>query len=215
VADSILLALAVLGTFAFTIALNWTVSARNLLPMAPFIGVLAVRWIERNNSRDPSRAPAKLWFALVIALAPLSILVLRADVKLAQSARDASTMIHDFDLSAGSPKVWFEGHWGFQYYMQQWGALPVDVNASHCAKGDLLVIAWDNANISHIPARAVRWIGRAGPLPGYWLASLHLQLMAGFHSDLYGPLPFAIGNGRPERYDIYLLEHNLIFGEPE
>ena len=22
--------------------------------------------------------------------------------------------------------MWFEGHWGFQYYMQQWGAIAFD-----------------------------------------------------------------------------------------
>jgi 4-amino-4-deoxy-L-arabinose transferase-like glycosyltransferase len=218
-ADSVLLVLAVFGTFAFIIAFNWTVSARNVLPMSPFIAVLAVRWIERARRDDdaktptPARAPARGWYVAITALLPVAVLVLRADVRLAESEHDAAMMVHDFAIAAGSPKVWFQGHWGFQYYMQQWGAQPVDVNSSHCAKGDLLVLAWDNSNISYIPARAVRKLARVAPLPTYRIASLHLQMMAGFHSDLYGPLPFAIGDGRAERFDIYVLEHNLIFGE--
>jgi hypothetical protein len=144
------------------------------------------------------------------------LLVLRADVRLAQSARDASTMVRDFAMTAGARKVWFEGHWGFQYYMQQWGAEPVDVNRSTLPKGDVLVLAWDNANISRIPGKSLRRIGRITDLPEYWIASLHLRLMAGFHSDLYGPLPFAFGKGGAERYDIYRLEHELNFQpEPE
>jgi hypothetical protein len=212
-ADAVLLALGVVGTFVFIIAFNWTVSARNYLPMAPLIAVLAVRWIERQ----PGSAAGirRLWFGVVTAMAPIAVVVLHADVKLAQSARDAAGMVHDFAIAAGSPKVWFQGHWGFQYYMQQWGAMPVDQVSSRCAKGDLMVIAWDNVNIQSFSSRAVRRLGRVEPLPWYWIASMHLQLMAGFHSDSFGPLPFAVGNGRPERYDIYMLEHNLIFGEPE
>jgi len=214
-ADSILLVLAVFGTFAFIIAFNWTVSARNVLPMAPFIGVLAVRWIERArmDATTPALAPAKGWFIAVAALLPVAVLVLRADVRLAESEHDAAMMVHDFAIAAGSPRVWFQGHWGFQYYMQQWGAQEVDMNSSHCAKGDLLVLAWDNTNISDIPTRAVRRLARVKPLPTYWIASLHLQMMAGFHSDLYGPLPYAIGNGRAERFDIYVLEHDLVFSQ--
>ncbi len=41
---------------------------------------------------------------------------------------------------------------------------------------------------------------------------MHLQTTAGFYSDRYGPLPFAFGKVRPDRYDIYELQRNLIFG---
>jgi hypothetical protein len=45
-ADSLLLALWVLGTFVFTAFLNWTVNARSVLPLNPAAGILLARRLD-------------------------------------------------------------------------------------------------------------------------------------------------------------------------
>jgi hypothetical protein len=39
------------------------------------------------------------------------------------------------------------------------------------------------------------------PLP--WLATMNLQVGAGFYADVFGPLPFAFGRVPPERFTVY------------
>src|SRR4029077_15897299 len=86
-----------------------------------------------------------LWWPLLPA-ALVSLLVTTADYKLANTARLASSDFQKrFQTEPGT--VWFEGHWGFQYYMEQWRAKPVDQNERGIVSGDLLIIPVNNTNI--------------------------------------------------------------------
>jgi hypothetical protein len=210
-ADAVLVAAAVLGTFVFVVALNWTVSARNILPMAPFLAVVGVRRLG-TTEREGLASGRWAWRA-VVAMVPISLAVAYADDQAARGAREASDQIH-IEATALHRTVWFQGHWGFQYYMQQWGAKPVD-NGGRCAAGELMVIPWDNTNISTLPARALRKLGRIAPWQPPWISTCHRQSMAGFYSDRFGAIPFAFGPVKPDRYDLYEAQFNIIFDEPD
>src|SRR5262249_46537131 len=47
-AVSVLLLLWLLGIFIFTVAVNWTINGRSLLPAVPAVGILAARRLERR-----------------------------------------------------------------------------------------------------------------------------------------------------------------------
>jgi 4-amino-4-deoxy-L-arabinose transferase-like glycosyltransferase len=198
-ADALLLSLGILGTFVFVVALNWTVSARTVLPMAPLIGIVIAR---QAGTHRFSRGAA--WS--VIALLPISLAVAHADEQLARSARDASEIIRQ---KAQGQIVWFQGHWGFQYYMQQWGARPLDARSTVCMPGEILVAPANNSNPYPVPAGAISEIGRLELWQPRWLGTLDLKLGAGFYSDISGPLPFAFGVGSADRYEVYRIEHTL------
>jgi 4-amino-4-deoxy-L-arabinose transferase-like glycosyltransferase len=195
-ADSILLGLWVTGTLLFAVLFNWTVNARSLLPAVPAVGILIARRLERRPRPLPGARilpAAQLAAALVLSLA-----VAWADWRLADSARTAAA-----NLSAaggGSGTLWFEGHWGFQHYMEAQGARALDWRRSRLAPGDRVAIPIDNANVVALPADAVvhRAIRDFPVLP--FLATLSPPLRAGFYLDDWGPLPFAFGRVPPERY---------------
>ena len=52
--------------------------------------------------------------------------------------------------------LWFQGHWGFQYYAQEIGAKPLDVTRSVVDNGDVLVVPKSAPNIFVIPEGALR-----------------------------------------------------------
>ena len=195
-----LLALWVGGIFVFSIFFNWTVSARSLLPMAPAVAILIFRRLERSRAEWPGAINFSF-----IAPAILSLLVAQADFQQAGAARNAAQQI--CTQAAPAPgRVWFEGHWGFQYYMQAAGAWPLDSGRLEQLPGDFVVIPGQNSNTGLLPDKiaTLEHIVVAANFP--WLATLSTQTGAGFYSDRWGPLPFAFGIIPPEKFYVYILK---------
>ena len=141
-ARSWLLGLWVLGTFLFTAFFNWSVNARSILPMAPAVGILIVRRLERTILADRN-----IWLRGVLpclaASAALALLVERSDFLLAAAVRQTA---QDVCANCESPDrtLWFQGHWGFQYYMQDGGAYPFDKKHSFLKPGDNFALPANN-----------------------------------------------------------------------
>jgi 4-amino-4-deoxy-L-arabinose transferase-like glycosyltransferase len=115
-----LLTLWVAGTFVFAAFANWTVNGRSLLPMLPAVGILlARRWQHAGKLRPRALA------AGVTASALLALLVAQSDFQLAVAVR-RSAQESMARYGQNQAAVWFEGHWGFQYYMEKLGATAVD-----------------------------------------------------------------------------------------
>jgi hypothetical protein len=194
-AGSWLLALWVLGTFAFAAFFNWTVNGRAVLPMAPAVAILLARRLELSRPA----LPAGITFSLA-ACAALGLLAATADFQLAGNARKCADRVK---AAAGSKRVWFQGHWGFQYYMQACGFLPLDANGSTVAVGDILIIPVENSNTGPPDANETTLVGVFN-LPAYpWLVTFNHDIGAGFYSSLLGPLPFAFGRMPPEHTMAY------------
>jgi hypothetical protein len=102
--------------------------------------------------------------------------------------------------------LWFQGHWGFQYYMQQFGGTPVDFKNSPLKLGDLVAVPSNNTNLlPPDPDKSV--LADTFTASGLgWLATMDATSGAGFYSSVWGPLPFAFGRVPPEEARVYQLK---------
>ena len=113
--------------------MNWSITSRTILPMAPAVMILLIRQFKqlcRVSAESlpilPLRSAAATWWPLLPAALfhfwsrrQITNLPIRHGLPPAPSRIDSGT---------SQVTVWFEGHWGFQYYMEQWKAKPVDRN---------------------------------------------------------------------------------------
>jgi len=202
-ADAWLLACWVAGTLAFAAFLNWTVAARALLPLAPAVAILLARRLEAL----PPGTQAPRWLRPELALvlpAAVALLIAQADVAQAKAVRQTVRGWRDL-AGPGGTQVWFEGHWGFQYYMEQSGARALDRREPGFAKGDLLVIPENNTNTRHPPGVITRRLGRVEQHGSRWISVLNTRAGGGFYSTDSGPLPFSFGSTWPEAVTVYEL----------
>lgn len=208
-AKSLLLVLWVLGTFVFASMVNWTVSERNLLPMAPAAGILISRRLARRTQDSSKLNRAGVVFALVPALS-LSLLVTLADYTWASEMFKAVQHIRAFSPNAGK-HLWFQGHWGFQYYMEQIGGEPLDFTSSAVNGGDLFASPSFNTNLDTMSGVALEMVDESQTNPLSWLSVMDPQLGAGFYASAFGPLPYVFGRVEAESYWIYTFKQNKRF----
>jgi 4-amino-4-deoxy-L-arabinose transferase-like glycosyltransferase len=200
---SCLLASWVLGTFLFAIFFNWIVNARSILPMAPAVGILIARRLETGVLAGKKIRDGETQICLV-AGALLALLVTRADFRLATTVRQSAEQTFA-QCGQGTETLWFEGHWGFQYYMEKLGAKEVAAQKSMPASGDFLAIPLNNSNMTPPDSgRAHPWKALLFQGPR-WMATTGKEVGAGFYASLWGPLPFAFGHVAPETVLVYVL----------
>lgn len=199
-ADSLFLFLWMIGTFAFAGFINWTTNGRSILPMIVPAGILITRLLERRStSTRHGRLPAPIM--PLAAAAALSLAVTWADFTFAEAGRTGAQMIQE-KYAASADNAWFEGHWGFQYYMQQRGAKALEVRRNlRLGRSDILVVPTTNTNVYPIAPGSTMLEPVDVPVCG-WLATMNFGVGAGFYSDALGPLPFAFGSIPAERFKI-------------
>lgn len=189
-ADSLLLVCWVLGTFIFSAFLNWIVSGRSLLPLAIPAAILVVRRLEQRKNSGTTFSPIAV-FAPTAVGALLAIWVTAADYSFAAAPQIAAHAIHSA-YANDSHRLWFEGHWGFQYYMEKKGATALDLQHLHLNQGDHIAMPSDNSNVYELkePVAELETFSIPG---GGWLTTMNKEIGAGFYASLWGPLPFAFG----------------------
>jgi len=190
----------VTGTFAFACVACWQMSSRYLLPMLPAAAILLVRRLEfRKLLHGGNRVGlllGPLAFSLVIAL-----MAAGADFQLANSVRAAAFHIQK-EAGATSHAIWFEGHWGFQYYMEQQGAKAVDFWHMPFVTSDAIVMPMGNSRVYAPPKDGLEHWFEYENESSKWLTTMNQTCGAGFYSDDWGPLPYAFCRVPPERYVI-------------
>ncbi len=199
-----LLALWIFGTFLFTAFFNWTVNGRSLLPMAPAVGILLARHLEQKVL-----AGRKAWTRGVvicfIAGAAFALLATCADFLLATAVRRSAQQVCA-KYARESRMLWFQGHWGFQYYMNALGASALDFKHSAIKAGDNLAFPRNNTNVFPPYPQKVTTLD-VFTIPGpHLLATLNETIGGGFYSSVLGPLPFAFGHVPPEKVFVVALE---------
>lgn len=200
-AETLMLLLWVLGTFAFCL-LNWTINGRAVLPMIPALAILLLRRIELLTGSNKLRLN---WFFGAAAL--LSLLVSFADYQLANSGRAAAAEIQNKFGRSPSVAVWFQGHWGFQYYAEANGLIPFDSEQPKTGPGDLMVLPFNNTNLKPIPENAIERVATLEMPVAPWIATMSRTVGAGFYMDILGPLPFSFGSVPPEKYYVVRFKH--------
>ncbi len=198
---SILLLLWVSGTFVFAFAVNWTISGRTILPLIPAAAILFVRRVEFSVGMDEKKFTWKLFLPLTFSLA-IALMVAYADFRLAGSACRAARILTQ-KLTPISRAIRFQGHWGFQYYIQKRGGNALDRSDLKLLSREIIIIPVFNSYLFPLPPSRVerRYIYRF-PVFG-WATTMNSHCGAGFYSDGWGPLPFVFCPVPPEEYWVY------------
>jgi 4-amino-4-deoxy-L-arabinose transferase-like glycosyltransferase len=191
--EALLLTLWVCGTLAFATWFNWSITARTLLPMVPAVAILTVAQLEHVQKRGWVK------YLPLFGAAILSMLIAAADYRQANCARTAARL-YQRRFGAEANNVRFLGHWGFQYYMEQWGAKPFDRNNPQFVRGNILVGSFSDPNLAEVLAQKAVTLDETvlGVLP--FIATSRLGTGASFYSSFGGPLPWIIKKIPPERY---------------
>lgn len=201
-ADSLLLMLWIVGTFVFTGFLNWAINARSVLPLIPAAAILLARRVDILRASSLRWRPGMLAIPLAVAGA-VSIWLTWADTEQANSARTAATLIEQKTRNQPGA-VWFTGHWGFQYYMESFGARAVVVDDPPQRPGDFLAVAGNDRLFELRPEFVTSRYAIQIPMR-LGITTIQRELGPGFYSSDLGPLPFAIGPVPPERYELIRL----------
>ncbi len=201
--DSLMLLMWILGTFLFATFINWTVNGRSLLPIAPVVGILIVRRME-VISTGPN--PERMWYRirLLIPAAGIALLTVYADYSHAETAKKAAEEISD-KYSPASHSLWFEGHWGFQYYMELQGGKPLKYANTRLSRGEILIIPWNNTGNQPLRSEIAPQVEKITLTPYPWTTCMNYIAGAGFYSDIFGPLPYVFTTVRDEVYSIYII----------
>jgi hypothetical protein len=200
-AEAALLLAWVAGTFVFAAFLNWTINARSVLPLLPALGIVIARRL------DVLGAGALVRFASLAPAAALALTVAAADRGMAEDARRTAESL-GAQYRAQPHNVWFEGHWGFQYYMQSYGFRPVDRARSELARGSVLARPTHNTNVFAVSEDALRRVETLENAPRL-VTVMDPDAGAGFYSSLWGPLPYAFGGASADRTEVSELTQHL------
>jgi len=191
---SILLLLWVVGVLVFVCAVNWTVSGRNFLPLAPAAALLIVRRLE---FRQAGGLQGFCW-PLSLSLA-LALMVAWADWRSAGLAREVAVKLTS-QLAPRFHDIAFEGHWGFQYYMEQLGGEPFKRKPLVLKSNQAIVVPLNNTSLFRLPDNLVETNAEFNFTPAKWLCLQNSRAGAGYYSDGWGPIPFVFGPAPPETY---------------
>ena len=200
-ADSLLLGLWVFGTFAFAAFLNWTVNARSVLPLIPAVGILLARRLDALGIVLAKPLQLKVAAALLVSGA-IAFWVAWADADLANSARQTATALAQRTKNP-TGTVWFQGHWGFQYYAEPLGMRPLDFTQSTPNPGDLLIVPKGDYTTHAPPSRFVASDELVEVTLSQPVITMRSEMEAGFYASSYGVLPFAFGAVPPVQYHLY------------
>jgi hypothetical protein len=177
-----------LGCLSQVIFVGSFVAARYLLPTL----LPAILLVSHRGRRATAIG------ALIAAV--LSLTVAFADLELARAYRHAAARLHASHGASGA-ELRFQGHWGFQYYLERDGHRPLyQGGARELSVGDVIAIPRFHANVSSRLGVLRRWDGkRVVPAGQIFLMGkvpatvLHQETGAGFYSSHRKPLPFSWG----------------------
>jgi hypothetical protein len=173
-------------------------AAKYLLPGVPAAALLVVRHAARVSQR---RFP--LVVALLMALGWISgTLIVIGDTTLASSQRDAVERLVVPRVHRGL-KVWAGGQWAFLAYAEDAGARALANTPPLPGPGDYIVISRLDyyGAFDGLPFR--RELLNRQPDRRCGVFVLNRGFHAGFYSIRFGYLPFAIGCGEVNSYDLY------------
>jgi hypothetical protein len=172
--------------------------AKYLLPGVPAAALLIVLHAARVRQR---RYP--LMVALVVALGWISgALIVVGDTTLASSQREAVDRLIAPRIHRGFT-VWAGGQWAFLAYAEEAGAQALANTPPLPGPGDIIVVSRLDyyGMLLRLPIRLELLNTQTDRRCGVFV--LNRPLGAGFYSNRFGYLPFAIGCGEVNAYDLY------------
>jgi 4-amino-4-deoxy-L-arabinose transferase-like glycosyltransferase len=156
------------------------IAPKYLLPALPAAAILAAHGLDRMASRT------RILALLAGVGTTLGLLILMADARMAGTARTAAAQLIRPRAEAGE-RVWYAGHWGFHWYAEAAGAMPLTVDPPFPSRGDIVVGSTVDRPVGLLAVLPRTLIETWGSLePAGQVMSRH----AGFYSDLWGLLPW-------------------------
>lgn len=156
-------------------------AAKYVLPAVPAVAVLAAHGLDRLRQRGAVLA------VIVSAGTVLGVLILRADARMAGTARDAAARLIRPRVEAGE-RVWFAGHLGFHWYAENAGAVSIAIEPPHPEVGDILVAqTFDEPGmLCFLPRESLEDHGDTQPSGRI----MSRRASAGFYSNIWGLWPW-------------------------
>lgn len=192
---SIILVAWIVGIFLFAGVFNWTINARSFLPMAPAVAILTVRRLERLSG---GFGPGHWFFIPIFPGLLISLCLVLADYRTANLTK---SVVEQISAKYQSPnyQLWFNGHGGFQYYMEAQGARAVDAKHSTLQPQDVVAVLWASGGYVLLPPGSVAPLAVMAPQShsGMTLSGTSRYGLAGFYDADWGPVPFTIGEADP------------------
>lgn len=196
---SVLVVLWIAGITIFCGFVNWTINVRALLPMTPAIALLLARALADTQPGWWRRAGA---FVIAIAGGALSVALVHFDARYANLDREAASAAIE-RLSDVPGKKWFQGHWGFQWYMESGGFTHIDLGGvtpqDLMGRNDLILLGLhpddycvskqDDKLIELGPPVASLAFEARTAMP-VWGATMNREAGAGFYDAYFGELPY-------------------------
>lgn len=186
---------------AAPVVIYFHLPSKYLLPSVPAAMILMVRLLP-HSSRTTAR-----WLlpSMVAASALLGLLILIGVRDLAEIQRRAVTDLIVPHLSRGE-RVWFSGHWGFQWYAELAGAKPVTLEPPLPEHGDIIVVSW--IDVLRFPNQwSARTVIQDMVYPGNGVGRvMDSKAGAGFFSNLWGYMPWVWGSGDTSHFEVWRVE---------
>lgn len=197
-AKAVMLLAWIAGPFLFAGVANWTVNGRTLLPTVPAVTLLFFNFLKEPGIKHKQLSTC----TALLLTAAISAFLLIADYKSANAARHCANYIAEH--YKGYPgDVTFQGHWGFQYYMQHRGYIHVDINRFDIKKDDIMIVP-SNQNLLPISLSLpdLFTVREVIETDTFRCAGVNTP-PAGFYASTYGPAPFLFGPKFSEIYVVY------------
>ena len=171
--------------------------AKLLIFSAPAMGIA----IARRTRWEIRNALQTVYLVAIVGVClTTSILIIRADQKLAQIGREGGAVVAE-QIRSGKT-VWSDGGWGFQWYSIQAGAQPLARTAPFPQRGDVIVSSLEGRLRAQLYPRATLVSRKIFSAPG---GRIHGE-GAGFYSNVVGPLPWVWGTKEFGRIEVWRLD---------
>jgi hypothetical protein len=192
---------------AFPVTLYIHCPPKYLVPSAPAAALLLVRELYRPGRPGSlllsAQRRSRLLLASCVAGALVGLLVVHTDANFADLGRRAAAELIAPRVQAGQ-RVWFAGHWGYQWYAERSGAQPLTstpplpqpgdiVVASSRAEGHYIELLPNRVSIAHLADSSFG--GRV----------MAREVGAGFFSNGAGLYPWMVSTRPLDRYDVFLV----------
>lgn len=178
----------------------WSVLARMIVfLMPPLVFAMA-------RSLEASWNPAwlnRFYAASLCFMTILSLTLAGVDYRYAAAQK---RIAQDISRAYPGKKIWFTGHWGFQYYMEKAGGVGLDVRKggwNQARPGDVVVTPKTNTNIIAPSGRRwanIRSVRIDAPVPLRLISGWSGE--GGFYSNVMGFLPYSISAEPVEEFEI-------------
>jgi hypothetical protein len=107
------------------------------------LGIIVVLTLLAARALSQRRGSARARCSVVLTTAALGLLFFIVDVYDARAQMAGVRGAAERIAAAGGGRVWYAGHWGFQYYAEEAGMSPLDPNSTILQPGEWLVLAGD------------------------------------------------------------------------